>query len=94
MKKIQLYIISLWLLFFLIAVKEFVFLSWGFSFILKGLKIFNYANIKMLVTVFFLLLGLFYYFRLTYVYLPLQERFFLDSYNVEYILALTAVEII
>jgi hypothetical protein len=64
MKKIQLYIISLWLLFFLIAVKEIVFLSWGFGFILQGLKIFTYANIKMLVTVFFLLLGLFYYFSL------------------------------
>ena len=67
MKKIQLYIISLWLLFFLIAVKEFVFVSWQFSFTWDGIKTFVSANIHMLVATFFLLLGLYYYFRLTYI---------------------------
>lgn len=67
MKKIQLYIISLWLLFFLIAVKEFVFVSWELSFTWNGFINFASANIPMLVATFFLLLGLFYYFRLTYI---------------------------
>lgn len=55
------------MLFFLIAVKEFVFVSWEFSFSWKGVINFTSANIPMLVATFFLLLGLFYYFRLTYV---------------------------
>lgn len=67
MKKIQLYIISLWLLFFLIAVKEFVFVSWEFSFTWQGLRNFTSANIPVLVATFFLSLGLIFYFRLTYV---------------------------
>lgn len=66
MKKIQLYIISLWLLFFLIAVKEFVLVSWQISLNWDGFINFASANIPMLVATFFLLLGLFYYFRLTY----------------------------
>lgn len=67
MKKIQLYIISLWLLFFLIAVKEFVFISWEFSFSLKGFITFANANKIMLVAISFLLLGLFYYIKFAYI---------------------------
>ena len=35
-KKIQLYIVSLWLLFFLVAVKEFQFVSWNVSLTVTG----------------------------------------------------------
>jgi len=67
MKKVQLYIISLWLLFLLIAVKEFVFVSWRVDFSWLGIKNFVLANISMLVSVFFLLLGIFYYIRFSYL---------------------------
>lgn len=55
MKRIQLYIISLWLLFLLIAVKEFVFVSWRVDFSWLGIKNFVLPNISILVSVFFLL---------------------------------------
>jgi hypothetical protein len=67
MKKVQLYIISLWLLFLLIAVKEFVFISWEFDFSWVGIMNFAKVNISMLISVFFLLLGIFYYLRFAYM---------------------------
>ncbi len=67
MKKIQIYIISLWLLFVLIGIKEFVFVSWDISLTWVGFKHFASANITMLTATFFSLLGLFYYLRLTYI---------------------------
>lgn len=67
MKKIQLYILSLWLLFLLIGVKEFVFVSWELNVSWTGVKNFVIPNVTMLVCLFFLLLGLVYYFRLTYI---------------------------
>ncbi len=67
MKKIQLFIISLWLLFFLIAVKEFVLVSWKFSFSWEGIKNFAKTNVTTLVSAFFLLLSLFFYYRFAYL---------------------------
>lgn len=67
MRKIELYIISLWLLFLLISVKEFVFISWQFSFTKEGFLTFARANIPMLISALFMLLGLFYYYRFTYL---------------------------
>jgi hypothetical protein len=67
MKKIQLYIISLWLLFFLVAVKEFVFISWYFSFSATDIKHFFTVNAISLIATFLSILGLFFYFRFAYV---------------------------
>lgn len=67
MKKIQLYIISLWLLFFLIAVKEFVLVSWKFSLTVQGIKNFAYANVVPLCSLLLLLIGIFFYLRFSYV---------------------------
>lgn len=67
MKKIQLYIISLWLLFLLVAVKEFVVVSWEFSFTTKGFINFASHNVVSLSAIFLTLLGLFFYFRFTYI---------------------------
>ncbi|AFK05513.1 hypothetical protein Emtol_0243 (plasmid) [Emticicia oligotrophica DSM 17448] len=66
MKKIQLYVISLWLLFFLVAVKEFVFISWQLSFTFEGLLTFLKPNIIALIAISFSLLGLFFYARFEY----------------------------
>lgn len=67
MKKIELFIISLWLLFFLIAVKEFVLVSWKFSFTWKGIRNFTLANVTTLASVFFVLLSFFFYYRFSYL---------------------------
>lgn len=67
MKKIQLYIISLWLLFFLVAVKEFVFISWHFSFSAADIAHFFTVNAISLIATFLSVLGLFFYFRFAYV---------------------------
>ncbi|MEZ7505959.1 anti-phage protein KwaA [Flavobacterium sp. Arc2] len=66
MKKIQLYIISLWLLFFLVAVKEFIFISWTFSFTCENIMNFLSVNLISLVSFCLSLLGLFYYARFNY----------------------------
>lgn len=51
----------------LVAVKEFVLVSWQFDFTWNGIKIFAMANISMLVSVFFLALGAIYYLRFIYL---------------------------
>ncbi len=51
----------------LIAVKEFVLVSWEFDFTWVGIKTFALANIPVMVSMFFLLLGAFYYLRFTYL---------------------------
>jgi hypothetical protein len=67
MKKVELYIISLWLLFLLIAVKQFVLVSWAADFSWVGIKAFVIPNVSFLVAVFLLLLGIFYYWRFAYL---------------------------
>jgi hypothetical protein len=67
MNKIQLYIISLWLLFFLVALKEFVFISWHFSFSLDNIEHFMELNALSLASFFLSLLGLFFYIRFSYI---------------------------
>ena len=67
MRKIQLYIISLWLLFILVAVKEFVLVSWDFSFTWKGIKNFAAPNFVALFSLFLCFLAFYYYLRFTYI---------------------------
>lgn len=67
MKKIQLYIISLWLLFFLVAVKEFVFISWNFSLKFEDVKYFFITNAISSIALLLSVLGLFFYARFTYI---------------------------
>lgn len=67
MKKVQLYIVSLWLLFLLVAIKEFVFVSYDFDLSTEGIIRFFMANVVSTVSTFFLLLGLFYYLRFAYL---------------------------
>lgn len=67
MKKIQLYIVSLWLLFFLVAIKEFVFISWYFSLTFQNIKYFLTINAISLIAFILSLLGLFFYARFTYI---------------------------
>ncbi|WP_344825704.1 anti-phage protein KwaA [Rurimicrobium arvi] len=66
MKKIQLYIVSLWLLFFLVAIKEFVLISWHFSVTSENIKYFLATNTISLTAFFLSLLGLFFYMRFAY----------------------------
>lgn len=66
-KKIQLYIVSLWLLFFLVAVKEFQFVSWNVSLTVTGFKNFASVNITSIVAIVFLLLGFAFYLEFAYL---------------------------
>lgn len=67
MKKIQLYIISLWLLFLLVAVKEFVFISWRFSPSWMDIQNFIVVNITAIVALCFSMLSILFYLRFTYI---------------------------
>jgi hypothetical protein len=66
MQKIQLYIVSLWLLFLLIAVKECVFVSWHFSFTRQGVYNLLSVNVVPSCALFFAILGVFFYARFQY----------------------------
>src|SRR5688572_7031837 len=67
MHKVKLYIVSLWLLFLLVAVKEFVIVSWEFDFSLAGILNFTRANTIFLSSVILLLLATSFYFRFSYL---------------------------
>jgi lysylphosphatidylglycerol synthetase-like protein (DUF2156 family) len=66
LRKIEMYIVSLWLLFFLIAVKEFHLVSWNISFSINGLENFLNANVIPCISLVFLILGLIFYARFRY----------------------------
>lgn len=66
MKKIKLYIISLWLLFFLVAIKEFVFISWEISFSLESINCFFSKNIVSFISFSLSLLGMYFYLQFSY----------------------------
>lgn len=66
-RKIELYIVSLWLLFFLIAVKEFKLVSWQISLTWIGFENVFYANIIPAISLLFLILGLIFYARFRYI---------------------------
>lgn len=61
MKKVQLYIISLWLLFILVSIKEFNFISWQIS--LKGTDIMYFLskNLISTISIALSLLGILFY---------------------------------
>jgi len=66
LRKIEMYIVSLWLLFLLIAVKEFHLVSWEFSLTKDGFNTFISANVIAIISLLFLLLGLIFYARFRY----------------------------
>ena len=66
MKKLQLYILSLWLLFLLIFVKELVIVSHTFEFSLEGVKNFVAPNVLPVASIFLLALGLYFYLVFSY----------------------------
>jgi len=65
-RKIELYIVSLWLLFGLVMIKEFVVVSYHFEWSLKGIQNFIIPNILPLVALGLLLLSSVFYFRFKY----------------------------
>ena len=66
-RKIQLYIISLWLLFLLIAVKDYVFISWKISLSWKDIEEFSRINAISITAVALSFLGIYYYMRFGYI---------------------------
>lgn len=67
MRKVQLYIVSLWLLFLLIAIKEFVLVSHSFSFTSNGIYNFSRYNLVAIISTLFCLLGFLFYYRFSYL---------------------------
>lgn len=66
--KIQLYILSLWLLFLLIALKEFAFIKWDDCLTVQANLIIQLrGNYLSYASIFFLLLGFYYYRRFKYI---------------------------
>lgn len=66
MKKVELYIMSLWLLFLLIMVKEFHFVSWRLSFSKHDIGYFLTQNIVSFIALVFLLLATVFYLNFKY----------------------------
>lgn len=67
MRKVQLYIVSLWLFFFLVAVKEAVIITCNTGFTLQCIEHIAYGNRIPIIALTFMLLGLFFYWRFTYI---------------------------
>lgn len=65
-RKIEMYIMSLWLLFLLVAVKEFHFISWEVSFKRKDIWEFIVLNALTISSIVLLFIGLIFYWRFTY----------------------------
>lgn len=67
MNKIKLYIVSLWILFLLIAAKELVIVSRQFDFSQSGILNFTRANTLFIFSAVLLLLATYFYFRFSYI---------------------------
>lgn len=65
-RKVKMYIMSLWLLFLLVAIKELHVISWKFDFTIPNIAKFLSVNLLSIVSIVFLLLGLFFYWQFTY----------------------------
>lgn len=65
-RKVEMYVISLWLLFFLVAIKEFQFVSWKISFLTKDIWNFISLNAMTISAIILLFLGLAFYWRFSY----------------------------
>ena len=67
MRKIQMYIISLWLLFLLVAVKEFNFISWKISLAKQDILNFVSQNLISITSLVLMVLGFILYLKFKYM---------------------------